>query len=31
MRLLGLNFKSDNSLKSKAWKYIAKTILPSYE
>ena len=31
MRFLGLNFKSDNSLKSKSWKYIAKKVLPSYD
>ena len=30
MRLLGLKFKSDNTLKSKAMKYIAKNILPTY-
>ena len=30
MRLLGLKFKSDNTLKSKAMKYIVKNILPTY-
>ena len=31
MRLLGLGFKSDNTLKSKAIKHIVKKILPDYE
>ena len=31
MRLLGLELKSDNTIKSKAIKYIVKKILPSYE
>ena len=31
MRLFGLKFKSDNTLKSKAIKCILKKILPDYE
>ena len=31
MRLLGLEFKSDNMTKSKVMKYIVKKILPDYE
>ena len=31
MRLLGLNFKSDNTIKSKAIKYFVKNILPDFE
>ena len=31
MRLLRLEFKSDNTIKSKAIKYIAKNILPRFE
>ena len=31
MRLLWLNFNSDNTIKSKAIKYIAKNVLPNYE
>ena len=31
MRLIGLCFKSDNMIKSKAIKYIVKKILPDYE
>ena len=30
MRLLGLKFKSDNTLKSKAIKHIVQKILPNY-
>ena len=30
MRLLGLEFKSDNTIKSKAMKYIVIKILPNY-
>ena len=31
MRLLGLQFKSDNIIKSKAIKFIFKKILPNYK
>ena len=31
MRLLGLEFKSDNKIKSKAMKYIVKKILVNYK
>ena len=31
MRLLGLQFKSDNIIKSKAIKFIIKKILPNYK
>ena len=31
MRLLGLNFKSDNTVKSNALKYIVKKIMPNYK
>ena len=31
MRLLGLQFKSDNTIKSKAIKFIVKKILPNYK
>ena len=31
MRLLGLQFKSDNIIKSKAIKFIVKKILPNYK
>ena len=31
MRLLGLEFKPDNTIKSKAMKFIVKTILPDYK
>ena len=31
MRLLGLGFKSDNIIKSKAIKFIVKKILPDYK
>ena len=31
MRLLGLKFKSENSIKPKAAKYAVKKILPNYE
>ena len=31
MWLLGLEFKSDNMIKSKAMKFIVKTILPDYK
>ena len=31
MWLLGLEFKSDNIIKSKAMKFIVKTILPDYK
>ena len=30
-KLLGLEFKSDNTIKSKAMKYIVKKILPNYK
>ena len=30
-RLLGLEFKSDNTIKSKAIKFIVKKILPDYK
>ena len=31
MRLLGLEFRLDNMIKSKAMKYIVRKILPNYE
>ena len=31
MRLLGLEFKSDNILKSKAMRFIVTKILPNYK
>ena len=31
MKLLGLQFKSDNIIKSKAIKFIVKKILPNYK
>ena len=31
MRLLGLDFKSDNIIKSKAIKFIVKKMLPDYK
>ena len=31
MKLLGLQFKSDNIIKSKALKFIVKKILPNYQ
>ena len=31
MRLLGLEFKSDNIIKSKAIKFIVKKVLPDYK
>ena len=31
MKLLKIEFKSDNTIKSKAIKYIAKKIFPHYE
>ena len=31
MRLLGLDFKSDNVIKSKAIKFIVKNVLPDYK
>ena len=31
MRLLGLEFKSDNIIKSKAMKFIVKKMLPDYK
>ena len=31
MRLLGLDFKSDNVIKSKAIKFIVKKVLPDYK